>query len=218
MVTLGFLVLNRYDLLENAIKSAEAGLLKPDKYLIIDNGGGFRMNDFYTALGDRLDLISPPYNLGVAGGWNEIIKNSEDIRIIANDDVKFFDDTIKLLVENFSENKVTYPGGIPSANSFSCYLIPTAVVSRIGYFDEAISPHYGYFEDNDYHRRMQFAGIPLEGIPDCRLAHEVSSTMKVYTETEIKKHHDRFRRAERNYITKWGGKPGYEKYVIPKNL
>src|SRR5689334_16853642 len=127
MVTLGIPTLNRYDLLELAIKSAEAGNLKPDKYLIVDNGTKFTYNDFYLSLGTRIEVIRPGGNLGVAGGWNRLIQNSSDIRIISNDDVIFFEDTIEKLVDAFDPDCVSFPAGVPAANAFSCFLIPDNV-------------------------------------------------------------------------------------------
>lgn len=215
MVTLGIPTLNRYDLLIKTIETAEKGKVVPDKYYIIDNGGDFRMNDFYASLGDRLQVVNFGANLGVAESWNKIIQNTSDVRIICNDDVEFFEDTIKILVESSSPDRIVFPGGMPSANSFSCFVIPTEVVERVGYFDQGISPRYAYFEDNDYHRRMMLAGIPLVGIPECRLKHVASSTMKNLTTDQLRQHHDKFKVAEKNYIKKWGGKPGHEKHSTP---
>lgn len=218
MLTLGLLTLNRYDLLEKAIKSAEIGTVKPDKYFVVDNGCKFVMNDFYSTLGDRLQVVGYGKNIGVAGGWNVIIKSVPDIRIICNDDVYFFEDTIEILVREFSSDRVIYPGGIPSANSFSCYVIPDAVVEKVGLFDEEISPSYGYFEDNDYHRRMIMHGVPLIGIPDCRLEHMISSTIKRFSDKERNQHNEKFKTAQSNYVKKWGGKPGEERYSTPHQL
>ncbi len=218
MVTLGIPTLNRYDLLEYTIRSAEAGTLKPNKYLIIDNGNRFVMNPFYESLEGRLTVIQPGSNLGCAGGWNKIIKNTLDKRIIANDDVAFFEDTIELLSKSFSENAVTFPAGMPAANAFSCFLIPDAVVNKVGYFDEKLSPNYAYFEDNDYHRRMLIHGVELLGVSDCRLGHLPSSTLSNFSDVELRQHHSKFTIAQKNYIRKWGGVPGQETLSTPREL
>src|SRR5688572_2605875 len=182
MLTLGIPTLNRYDLLEAASVSAETGSLKPDRYLIIDNGMKFVYDDFYTSLGDRLTVLTQLDNLGVAGSWNKICASTPDIRLISNDDIIFFPDTIEKLVRSFDEKAVVYPAGIVSTNAFSCFIIPDKVLEIVGYFDESISPGYGYFEDNDYHRRMIQKNIPLVGIPDCKLVHHHSSTLKRLTD------------------------------------
>jgi GT2 family glycosyltransferase len=190
-------------------------LVKPDKYYIIDNGAKFELNDFYASLGERLEVVNFGYNLGVAGSWNKIIQNTTDIRVICNDDIEFFPDTLEILLNNFSPEMVIYPGGMPSANAFSCYVMPTWVIEKVGYFDEDISPRYAYFEDNDYHRRMILHDIPLIGIPNCRLGHAGSSTMSAFTKEQSRNHHEKFKLAEQHYVRKWGGKPGKEKYKTP---
>jgi GT2 family glycosyltransferase len=201
-----------------ALQSAERGILVPDKYFIIDNGGRFERNDFYNSLGDRLEVVNYGQNLGVAGSWNKIIQCTSEIRIISNDDVEFFDDTIKLLVDYFVTDAVIYPAGIPAANSFSCYVIPDNVVEKVGYFDEKISPNYGYFEDNDYYRRMLMNGIHLIGIGNCRLGHSGSSTLNGFIGAEQRNHHLKFKTAEKNYVRKWGGVPGKETLTVPREL
>ncbi len=217
-ITLGIPTLNRYDLLQRALESAEAGEVKPDKYLIIDNGGKFQMNEFYHSLGDRLVVHNFGENLGVAGSWNKLCQLSSDIRIISNDDIRFFEDTIKLLVENYGEKRIVYPAGIPAANSFSCYLIPDSVIETVGYFDEAISPNYAYYEDNDYYRRMVLLGVPLVGIGNCRVNHSPSSTLENLNLIEKKKHHDKFKIAQTRYKKKWGGLPGEETLTVPREI
>lgn len=215
MITLGIPTLNRYDLLEQAIKSAERGSMRPDRYLIVDNGNRFSTTGFYHSLGDRLQVISHPYNVGVARGWNEIINNSEDIRIISNDDVLFFEDTIEIMVNHFNPDQVLFPAGVPAANAFSCFLIPTNVVNVVGLFDERLSPNYAYFEDNDYHRRMILRGKVLQGIPSCRLEHTPSSTLQNLTDGESRMHHVKFKEAHDRYVKKWGGEPGHERLETP---
>lgn len=205
--------LKRYDLLWNVIDSANKGTMKPDRFFIIDNGGKFEHR------GDKnVFVFSPGGNLGVAKSWNVFISNVPEYRIICNDDIEFYEDTIELLIKNYDENFILYPEGVPSANSFSCFLIPNKIPKTIGMFDEEISPGYAYFEDNDYHRRMKFAGFDIKGIKDARLNHANSSTLKSYNFQEEQLHHILFRRARQNYIKKWGGLPGEEIYSEPYEL
>lgn len=218
MITLGIPTLNRYDLLKLTIESAEKGEVKPDKYVIVDNGGKFEMDEFYSSLGDRLQVVNFGRNIGCAAAWNKIISLSDDIRIIANDDVVFYPDTIRLLAENFNQDVITFPAGMPAANVFSCFVIPNNIVEVVGLFDEKISPNYAYFEDNDYYRRTILAGKGFSGVGDCRLDHETSSTHRALEEPELSKHHERFKRAEKNYIRKWGGVPGHEMRTVPQEL
>ena len=215
MVTLGIPTLNRYDLLKVTIRSAETGTLKPDRYIVIDNGGKFKRDSFYDTLGDRLVVKSFGKNLGVAASWNVLSRETPDIRIISNDDISFFEDSIEILVKSFSTDKVIYPAGIPSTNSFSCFILPDEIIKLVGEFDEKISPGYAYFEDNDYYRRMILQGVPLVGVPECKLNHFGSSTLRSLTEKEKREHHEKFKKAKDYYIKKWGGEPGKEKHRIP---
>jgi GT2 family glycosyltransferase len=216
-VTLCIPTLNRYDLLDRVIQSAEAGIVKPDFYHIIDNGTKLGL-DFASYISNKIKITRPYKNLGVAASWNLFIHDNNDIRIVCNDDVIFYEDTVKRLVDGFDENNVTYPLGIPSTNSFSCYTLPNKVVKDVGLFDEKISPGYAYYEDNDYHRRMLSLGHDIVGIKDCKLWHDNSSTMKNYSKEELENHHTRFKRATYNYKMKWGGLPGNESLVVPRDL
>lgn len=202
--------LNRSDLIDRTIESSLAGIIKPDKIYIIDNG----KQDFSEYVRKTVyNIIVPGYNLGVATSWNWFINNVGEIRIICNDDVIFFDDTIKIMIENYDSNNITYPGGVPSANAFSCYIVSDSVVDRVGLFDESISPNYAYFEDNDYFRRMTLLDIKLKHIPNAKLTHFVSSSLK----KGIPNHNQLFNKAKKNYIAKWGGLPHKEKYLTPYN-
>ena len=76
MIVLGVPVLSRYDLLERLLASAEAGTVKPDRYLIVDNGRQLdvRSPGISRAVerGATVSVLSPGRNLGVAASWNAI--------------------------------------------------------------------------------------------------------------------------------------------------
>jgi len=173
MITVCIPTLNRYDMLEKLILSAEAGGIKPDKYLIVDNGGKL---DF--ALNTKVDLYIPPRNIGVAASWNWLIKNSSEIRFICNDDVEFLPDTLETVVKYFTEKCILFHTRFNRHNNdYSGFVISDYVFNLVGDFDESISPNYGYFEDNDYERRCEFHNVKIERsfIP---VAHDNSSTLK----------------------------------------
>ncbi len=93
--------------------------------------------------------------------------------------------------------------------------MPNNIVNSVGLFDEWISPNYGYFEDNDYHRRMKLLGFDIRPIESAGVIHVGSSTLKNFSPYEEKIHHERFRAARDRYIQKWGGLPGEEKFLTP---
>jgi GT2 family glycosyltransferase len=211
MITLCIPTLSRYDLLERCILSAEAGIVKPDRYLVMDNGGTLKLDL------PKVEVVTFGYNIGVAKAWNYFIKNSEEIRIISNDDIMFYPNTISTLV-SFSEPSNMYCTRDIEANSFSLFVIGDDLVNTVGYFDEEISPNYAYFEDNDYHRRMDLAGRELRKIPGCTCGHFGSATLKSYSLQQQNEHHIKFRIAQANYEKKWGGSPGNETFSTPHDL
>lgn len=215
MISVCIPTLKRYDLLKVTIESAEAGKVVPDFYYVIDNGGKLKID--FGSIAEKVKVYRPHYNIGVAKSWNWFIKTVPEIRIICNDDLQFFPDTIEKLTEQREDLYITYPGGIPSTNSFSCFVIPDTVVANVGLFDTWISPNYAYYEDNDYHLRMKKEGCDLKAIEGCRLEHTKSSTMAAYSFQELEEHHRKFRLATARYQQKWGGLPGEETYATPFN-
>lgn len=211
MISLCFPTLNRYDLLDVAIDTALAGTLPPDKIYVIDNGG--KAQEFMKNLDKVEEVFTPGINIGVAASWNWFINNVPEIRIISNDDVEFYPDTLETLVSAYDEKKVLFPAGVVAANAFSCFLIPNFVVEVVGYFDEKISPNYAYYEDNDYFRRMNLAGVKLEGVSTSQLMHKGSATLA----HGIPDHNHLFEKATKNFLAKWGGWPHEEVYEHPWN-
>lgn len=207
--------LKRYDLLMKCLESAEAGTLKPEKYYIIDNGNNLPFDKLPESFTDKIFVVKTRHNLGVARSWNWFFDNVEDNILISNDDIEFYEDSIEKLMDGFDENFSIYPS--EGATSFSCICHPRKIINDVGYFDETLSPFYGYFEDNDYHYRMLLKGYTIKDIPGCRVKHENSGTMKWYTPTEMQIHHEKFRAARARYLAKWGGEPAMEKYKIPYN-
>lgn len=206
--------LTRYDLLQNLIDSGERSNLLPTKYYIIDNGCKLLPGDLNVPR-KNLELIKPRYNMGVAASWNFFLQNVPEDIIICNDDLEFYEDTLEVLVAHYDPNFIIYPGGNPSSNSFSCFLIPRHIIDEIGMFDETLSPRYAYFEDNDYHYRMLLKGYTIKPIENCRIKHTPSSTVKLMSEIEQLVHHEKFRLAQENYLKKWGGPPAKEKFKLP---
>ena len=217
-ITIGLPVYNNYSGLRKCIISAEKGEVVPDYYLIFDNGGIYNNILFKDEMEvSKIILHRPGYNQGVAKAWNFIIKNSNDIRIICNDDIEFHRDTIKVFVDNFDGNKITFPDE-KRDNLFSCFSIPTKLFNIIGEFDESISPNYAYYEDNDYYRRTILYGqeFGFQSIPT-GYEHIGSTTLKNYSPGELSLHHKKFELAKANYIKKWGGLPNEEKFTMEYN-
>lgn len=207
MLTLCIPTLRRYDLLVKCILSAENGTYVPDRYLIVDNGGKFRIEDYHPTISEKIDVVTPGYNLGVAAAWNLMIKQTDDIRIICNDDVKFYDNTIFVMCHNFDRSKIIFPGQMERTNAFSCFLLPNYVVEKIGLFDETISPNYAYFEDNDYDFRIrEQSEIGFYDVA-CGYEHYGSATIRSMSKKEHDEHNRKFELARANFRKKWGRLP-----------
>lgn len=176
---------------------------------VIDNGG--HVNE----LASRMKVHKPPFNLGVAGSWNWFIDNVPAPRIITNDDIYFDTYAIETMWRQQDFENLIIPENL--SNSFSCFLLSDETVSKVGRFDEWISPRYAYFEDNDYSYRMSQLGVGIKRAVGAYVEHIGSSTLKSFTKQQAKEHHDRFRLARDHYIQKWGGGPGEEKFLTPFN-
>lgn len=99
---------------------------------------------------------------------------------------------------------------------FSAFMVSQAGWEEVGEFDEAFAP--AYFEDNDYHRRINLSGMMAVAHPAAMFYHYGSKTSQeagepgrpVMTSPQFEKN-----RAV--YVGKWGGLPGQETYEHPYN-
>ncbi len=214
LINLCIPTLNRYDLLKVLLKSAERSVARVDNYFIIDNGMKLDSNEltFIDNYSERLHIYTPKDSMGVAESWNRFIITVSEERIIVNDDLIFSATTLSDIIN--TPGDLVYLNSLPEINMFSFFLIRDSCVKKIGLFDESISPGYAYFEDNDYFRRMELGEVTWKSVKT-NVNHLGSQTIKAYTPQELESHHQKFRRARSNYVRKWGGLPGEEKYKIP---
>ncbi len=205
--------LNRYDLLPGLINSLENNTIKPEYYIIFDNGGKLTLEQLPPL--NNIKLILAPSNIGVAKSWNFFIENVPEIRLIINDDLIFPSTILEDFLTNYDDTTINYPVGVNSINMFSCFIIPDKLVEKVGNFDIDISPNYAYYEDNDYAYRLKLLGIEPHAINSDMIEHLGSATLKAMTKEQTEEHHRRFNIAKRNYLFKWGGLPGKEIYKVP---
>lgn len=191
-------VLKRYDLLEKLIESLAKGTVKPDTVYVMDNGGRCWRPEKSLL---TLEILTPTKPLGVAESWNWFIQNVPEERVIVNDDVEFGVISLAKAVE--PKEDIVFVGGL----GFSCFVIRDSCIQKVGLFDEAISPGYGYYEDEDYMTRIRKERATMADV-SCSMEHSRSSTIAVNTPEELEEHHRKFRIAQRNYVEKWGGMPG----------
>lgn len=197
-------VLRRYDLLANLLISLGSSSVKPDAVYIIDNG---RCQDKLDAALRRSPVKNvfvdvPEANLGVAASWNRFLQQVPEERVIANDDVTFGPDSLRLLLASRAD--IVWAAG----EGFSCFVMRDSCIEKVGFFDETISPGYGYYEDDDFLQRLDGRGtkppIAVAQNVACGVGHSRSSTLAAATAFETMEHHRRFKIAQRNYMQKWG--------------
>jgi len=215
----------QYDLCIKEIRSAENGTVKPDKYVIIDNGGTFAKHlesaDLSCFIIDKLDVINPEKNLGCASSWNVFLKNYSGMLIIANDDLTFELDAIEGLVKCYSENKdnpevgmITLKG-INASSHYCCFVVTKSAIEKIGYFDEEFYP--AYYEDCDYDYRLKLAELSTICSEKGIYNHVGSATHKALTPEQLEQHHITFKKNRSYYESKWGGEIYKETFKTPFN-
>jgi len=161
-------VLNRYDLLQRMLDSVDVLV---DHLLVIDNGLGSDLT--FNENFKKVTVLQMPANLGVSGSWNLGIKSFPYAQrwFIASNDVVFEPGALEQLFKA-RRDEITLTGDAPHWQAF---VLGDEAVNDIGLFDESLFP--AYFEDNDYTRRAEFAGVNIR-LLDIKLRHDNSSTIK----------------------------------------
>lgn len=197
-------VLKRYDLLGNMLSSLRASTVEPTAVYILDNGqNAGAVSDAADHCAFPVIIQTPDEPLGLAAAWNWFIDNVAEERLICNDDLIFAPQSLEMLEKTAG----AFVSALPGSNACSCFLLRDECVTRVGKFDEAISPGYAYFEDCDYVERMIEQRIPITGCSESGVLHVGSQTIASNTEAEWTRHHERFEIAQRNFVAKWGRMP-----------
>jgi GT2 family glycosyltransferase len=169
-------VLNRYDLLQRMLDS----VTMPVRHLlIIDNGAGENPGDLpretlnISEKFSEVTYLPMPANLGVAASWNLGIKCFPYARrwFFVSNDVEFGTGALETLY-GARRDEITLTGVSPFWQAFA---LGDEAVSALGLFDEGFFP--AYFEDNDYERRAEHAGVKIRKL-DIDVKHDNSSTMR----------------------------------------
>jgi glycosyltransferase involved in cell wall biosynthesis len=211
---LGIPTLNRYDLLDRLIASAEAGTVKPDRYVIIDNGGKYRLPEAFRAR-DDFELVSPGKNLGVAASWNLLLEMADaDSIVISNDDIELQPDALEKFADAFESGHAF----IGACGGWALFGQAPSVAEKIGLYDENFG--MAYYEDCDYLLRLRAAGIPVHDLGYIGAHVGNASTHGGTAEEQALVAHSR----ERNYayfVAKWGadsprwGNPHVKNFAEP---
>jgi GT2 family glycosyltransferase len=163
-------VLNRYDLLDQALNSIDYPI---ENILIINNG----LEVYESKRSDlNVKILDMPANFGVAGSWNLGIKcyPHAPYWMFSSADICFGEGSLLKMAEFSNSNRF-----VKSNASYSCFSLGEEIVAKIGLFDEYIYP--AYYEDNDYDDRMVLAGFAEQMLAPGIHIHEIggpSQTIK----------------------------------------
>ena len=212
--------------------------------VFINNGSTDGTEAYLKVFSKSPDAIVKNYteNKGVAHAWNTginlaIKKWDSEAYLIINNDILFHRVTIKKMLEALEEKDVL----LVSANNvkdklnspealeqyippltqdfrecpdFSCFMMKKEALVSVGYFDEKFYP--AYYEDNDYHYRINRAGKRALNINTASYYHFGSQTIK--NGEEVKRlTNANYMKNKEYYVSKWGGPPGQEIYTRPFN-
>ena len=216
---LASLIVNRGDLLLRLVESIDYPV---DKFVIVDNGndpGVKEAIDKLIAERDNVEVFRPGKNLGVAGGWNWVMKNYEaPWWFIAGNDVKFTPgDMEKLAAEAWNKHETV--GKFFGNQGHNAYIITKFCVDKAGYYDENFYP--AYLEDCDHMYRMQLTGVPAVNVQDCNIIHGEAPSWG--STTIYSNPHFRVQNGITHgigfyyYKHKWGGVNAKETYKHPHN-
>jgi len=160
--------LTRKDLLYDLLGSIDINV---GTLLVIDNGDQ-DFGEMWVPAIDRLRIADIGSNLGVAASWNLGIKAGfqHEWIMVVSDDVTFPSGTLQQFADLSGPDRVVLSGTWPH---WCVFTIGMRVVQQVGLFDENLYP--AYYEDNDYQRRMDDAGVEVVYGPDVR--HKNSSTL-----------------------------------------
>lgn len=153
------------------------------------------------------------FNRGLAKSWNEGLRMAQargaDMLMLANDDIQASFADIELLTQAAQENRDRYMisgMGLDLAHKqrkdlrFALCVINPVAIETIGYFDERFAPIY--YEDWDFCRRAELAGLNRLCIEGTQIVHEGSATRKDIPDDVFTAN---FLRNQEYYIKKWGG-------------
>lgn len=216
----------------------------PYVLIFIDNGSTDGTEEYFKQFKGSNDVqyIRFPSNIGVAPAWNfgitrAIYEFESEYFLICNNDIQLRHDTIDKLLEKIKNENVAlctpknvfdpqYPLvhieeiSIPKNElteehpDFSCFMLKKETIDKVGYFDEKFFP--AYFEDNDYHYRINLAGLKAIQTNQAIHYHFKSQTIK-NNDDIFQFSNSQYLKNQKYYCDKWGGKPTNEAYDKPFN-
>lgn len=211
---------NRHDLLLRALRSIDVPV---ERGLILDNGRNIRDADEWGEIvGEcgrlNLEVFTPPFaSIGYGGAINFTILQTADAPwwMWVSNDVQFLPGHLQTVIDRMA---VLDPRIV--TGGFTWAAINRALVDKVGLIDEhGFFPIY--YDDNDYHQRCKIAGV--EWVEDWATGTvhgdgEHGASLTIHSDGKSRAGNSRsFLHNTREYLAKWGGRPGEEQYTSPWN-
>jgi len=167
---LGFLTYSKFDLADRLLASIDYPV---EHLVIVDNSGKRSYEPVKPDLVQNLWLIQVPFGLGYGGGLNLIVKSTPfaPYWLLVNDDAEFALGALEKIADKTDTEAINFLSIMPK---WSGFVLGEGAVLKAGLFDERFHPIY--FEDNDYERRLEAAGVKANFIY-ATLRHDNSSTL-----------------------------------------
>jgi GT2 family glycosyltransferase len=167
---LGFLTYSRFDLADRLLASIDYPV---ENLVIVDNSGKREYQPVKPDLVKNLWFIQVPHGLGYGGGLNLIVKSTPfaPYWLLVNDDSVFAPGALAKIADQVDTEAINFLSIMPK---WSGFVLGEGAVLKAGLFDERFHPIY--FEDNDYERRLEAAGVNAKFIY-ATLEHDNSSTL-----------------------------------------
>ena len=230
-----------------AFESAKANDIECS-LLFIDNASTDNTREEATKLDARADFMFKPnderWGFQKSVNYGVGLFKDRDYALVCNNDILLHQDAITQLVKRFTESQNPHLGMVtcldvrgeciepediyklsvedklacPEATrpNFSAFMVNRMCWDTTGEMDELFFP--AYFEDNDYHYRMELAGIVAIVYPPAMFYHYGSRTQNEGIEDgKPLVPPPAFVDARARYYTKWGGYPEHEQYKTPYN-
>lgn len=176
-----------------------------DLYIIDNSSDGF-------AKKYEVGFYAPrPENIGVGRAWNlgakKVINEGYDYLVIISATMRFGDGMrgfVKALETNLN------PWGLETQHGWHCIALHRNTLQKVGLFDENFYP--AYYEDSDYVRRMELAGIHnpmsnLQRLPKVDIIAGFVGNAHGMRKGKIRVNMGACRQY---FIDKWGYEPRYE--------
>lgn len=207
-----------------------------DGIIEITKGEGELSDHLVAIRSDRKRGFQESINQGINAGFSE----GYSLELVLNNDVLLHEDTISELVYRIQSrlyetskevvmvtghnirDLCSTPESLDSKVSgdwqwtpesehpdFSCFMINKECWDLVGEFDELFAP--AYFEDNDYHYRINLSNVRAVNVPKAIYYHYGSATQK----TQNVVTNASFEANRMSYRIKWGDIPGHEKFTNP---